>query len=101
MTMQAASVPKPTTLAWRTRHGMVERITYHNAATGYTVARLAPEHPDATAWCPTGLTASAICPPAGTPRRWLGSAGAELQLDAAVQYDFPFRFRVGVAAPVA
>ncbi|MEJ7809701.1 MAG: hypothetical protein WKG32_04705 [Gemmatimonadaceae bacterium] len=31
---------------------------------------------------------------------WLVSAGAELNLDAALQYDVPYRFRLGVAVPV-
>ncbi|MDA1080667.1 MAG: hypothetical protein O2973_03165 [Gemmatimonadetes bacterium] len=52
----------------------------------------------ATAWCPTGSTASPICRTA-TPREWMGSAGAELHLDAAVQYDSPYRLRVGLAVP--
>ena len=54
----------------------------------------------ATAWCPSGLTASVICPTAGYPRDWMASAGAELHLDAAYQYDIPYRFRLGAAAPV-
>ncbi len=31
---------------------------------------------------------------------WIASVGAELNLDAAFQYDVPYRVRVGVAAPV-
>jgi hypothetical protein len=31
---------------------------------------------------------------------WLASVGAELVLDTALQYDAPYRFRLGVAAPV-
>ncbi len=31
---------------------------------------------------------------------WLASVGAELNLDAAFQYDVPYRVRIGVAAPV-
>lgn len=52
----------------------------------------------ATAWCPTGSNTSPICR-AATPREWMGSAGAELHLDAAVQYDSPYRVRIGVAVP--
>ena len=53
----------------------------------------------ATAWCPLGSASSAVCP-AATPRRWLGSAGAELQVAAAMRYDVPVTARVGVAVPV-
>ena len=53
----------------------------------------------ATAWCPAGVTGSPICPKA-TPQDWIGSAGAELHLDTALQYDTPYRFRLGYAAPV-
>lgn len=52
----------------------------------------------ATAWCPTGSSTSPICR-TPTPREWMGSAGAELHLDAAVQYDSPYRLRVGLAVP--
>ncbi|MEP6691435.1 MAG: hypothetical protein ABJD07_09775 [Gemmatimonadaceae bacterium] len=31
---------------------------------------------------------------------WIASAGAELNLDAALQFDYPYRIRLGVAAPV-
>jgi hypothetical protein len=54
----------------------------------------------ATAWCPVGLANSAVCPKA-TPRAWMASAGAELQLAAAMQYDVPVTFRVGAAVPTA
>ncbi|MGK2962418.1 MAG: hypothetical protein ACSLFK_09775 [Gemmatimonadaceae bacterium] len=48
------------------------------------------------AWCPGGATG--ICETdRGGP--WLASAGAELNLDTAIQYDFPARFRAGVAVP--
>ncbi len=33
-------------------------------------------------------------------KTWIASAGAELALDAALQYDIPYRIRLGVAAPV-
>ena len=55
----------------------------------------------AAAWCPSGLTASVICSTQGSPRTWMASAGAELHLDASYLYDFPYRFRLGAAAPVA
>lgn len=44
-----------------------------------------------TAW------GSAITGPA---RNWIASAGAELNLDTALQYDVPYRLRVGLAAPI-
>lgn len=54
----------------------------------------------ATAWCSSGSNTSPICPRA-TTREWLGSVGAELHLDAAVQYDVPYRLRFGVALPTS
>jgi hypothetical protein len=54
----------------------------------------------ASAWCPYGLTQSVLCPD-GTPRDWMASAGAELHLDAAYQYDVPYKFRFGAATPLA
>ncbi len=66
----------------------------------------------ATAWCPadvdrgeqtlcrrtsTGAPNLVVSPDAP---RWLTSVGAELNLDAALQYDQGYRLRVGVAAPV-
>jgi hypothetical protein len=54
-----------------------------------------------TSWCPAGAAGSPICPLAGTPRIWMGSVGAELNVDAALEYDTPYRFRLGVATPVA
>ena len=48
------------------------------------------------AWCPAGATG--VCEiDRGGP--WLASAGGELNLDTAIQYDFPARFRLGVAVP--
>jgi hypothetical protein len=56
---------------------------------------------DATsAWCPFASTASAVCP-AATARDWMSSAGAEVHVDAAYQYDVPYTFRFGVATPLA
>jgi hypothetical protein len=37
----------------------------------------------------------------GTPRDWMVSAGAELHLDTALEYDVPYKFRLGVATPLA
>jgi WD40-like Beta Propeller Repeat len=54
----------------------------------------------ASAWCPYGLTESVLCTD-GTPRDWMSSAGVELHLDAAVQYDVPYTFRFGTATPLA
>ncbi|AHG90382.1 WD40-like beta Propeller containing protein [Gemmatirosa kalamazoonensis] len=65
-----------------------------------------------SAWCPTSVsrTAQPLClaTASGAPSRrsptsptWMASVGAELGLDAALSYDVPYRFRLGVAAPVA
>jgi hypothetical protein len=58
-----------------------------------------------SAWCPGPLT-GLVCTQAINDRygltqhRWIGSCGAELNLDAAVlSWDAPYRFRFGVAAP--
>ncbi len=54
----------------------------------------------ATTWCPAAPRTGLACPTSGFAGEWIASAGAELILDAAVlSYDFPYRFRVGVAAP--
>ena len=55
----------------------------------------------ASAWCPGTYAGSAVCPAAGTAQRTMASAGAELQMNAALRYDVPFLFRVGVAGPMA
>ncbi len=57
----------------------------------------------ARAWCPSALaqTNSIVCERPGTRDGWLASAGAELVLDLAVQYDAPYRVRIGAAAPYA
>jgi hypothetical protein len=58
-------------------------------------------HDAATAWCPAVELPSLVCPTLETPRTWLASAGAEFAVDATLfDYDRPYRFRVGVAAPV-
>jgi hypothetical protein len=50
------------------------------------------------AYCPTGT--GGVC---GVDRGgpWMSSAGAELDLDTAFQYDYPARLRLGVAAPLS
>ena len=56
----------------------------------------------ASAWCPgTYASTSAVCPVKGTPQQTMASAGAELQMNAALQYDVPFLFRFGAATPLA
>jgi hypothetical protein len=56
----------------------------------------------ASAWCPgTYASTSAVCPVKGTAQQTMASAGAELQLNAALQYDVPFLFRFGAATPIA
>jgi hypothetical protein len=49
------------------------------------------------AYCPSG--ARGICEN-DRSGPWLGSVGGEFDLDTALQYDFPARFRIGVAIPV-
>jgi hypothetical protein len=53
------------------------------------------------AWCPNALVArkSVLCEPAGTRDGWIASAGAEIVVDLAVQYDTPYRLRFGGAVP--
>ena len=53
----------------------------------------------ASAWCPASIAAT--CVSRTDARRTIASAGAELALDAALQYDVPYRFRAGLATPVA
>jgi len=57
----------------------------------------------ARAWCPGALVAqrAAVCERRGVRDGWIASAGAELVVDIAVQYDVPYRLRIGVAAPYA
>jgi hypothetical protein len=54
----------------------------------------------ATAWCPEKSSTSPICARV-TPMTWMSSAGAELHLDMAMQYDATYRFRAGFAVPTA
>lgn len=51
------------------------------------------------AWCSAAPAGSDPCL-STADRNWLGSVGAELVLDAALQYDQLYRFRLGVAHPV-
>ena len=55
----------------------------------------------ARAWCPGALAQrqTGLCERPGVRDGWLASAGAELVIDLAVQYDTPYRLRVGAAAP--
>jgi hypothetical protein len=68
----------------------------------FTRASLAAFAEAGSAWCP-GLARewNLFCEGAPDAPRWLAAAGAELHLEAALQYDTPYRFRLGVAAPVA
>jgi len=56
------------------------------------------------AWCDAAVRASAqaavLCLPSGVRDGWLASAGAELSLDLGVQWDAPYRVRLGWAQPV-
>lgn len=52
------------------------------------------------AWCSYSVQDSFICPAPLRARTTLGSVGAELALDAALEYDTIYRFRFGVARPV-
>lgn len=55
----------------------------------------------ARAWCPGSLARvnTVVCEVPGQRDGTLASAGAELVLDLAVQYDAPYRLRVGAARP--
>ncbi len=55
------------------------------------------------ATCPASLarTGTPVCERIGTRDGWIASAGAELALDLAVQYDVPYRVRFGAAVPYA
>jgi len=53
------------------------------------------------AWCQAAAIERPACRGAATRPDWLRSAGAELDLDVALQYDVSYRFRVGVAVPQA
>jgi WD40 repeat protein len=54
------------------------------------------------AYCPGGAGESVIvCGNTSTSMPWLASVGAEANLDTAIQYDVPARFRFGIAIPLA
>ncbi len=55
----------------------------------------------ARAWCPGALAArqTALCERPRVRDGWMASAGAELAIDLALQYDTPYRLRLGGAAP--
>ncbi|MCC6245004.1 MAG: PD40 domain-containing protein [Gemmatimonadaceae bacterium] len=57
----------------------------------------------ARAWCPGAVARASrtLCERPGDRDGWMASAGAEVVFDMAVQYDAPYRLRVGVAAPYA
>jgi hypothetical protein len=52
-----------------------------------------------SAWCPASESEMPICRNTPTKPDWIASAGGEINLDAAMPYDVPYRFRLGVAAP--
>ncbi|MEO7103860.1 MAG: hypothetical protein ABI311_10820, partial [Gemmatimonadaceae bacterium] len=52
----------------------------------------------ARAWCPA--SAVPACSPSSNDGPTLASVGGELNLDSALQFDVPYRFRLGVAHPV-
>lgn len=53
----------------------------------------------ARAFCPSRATPA--CSPSSNAGPTLGSVGAELNLDSALQFDVPYRFRFGLAHPVS
>ena len=53
-----------------------------------------------SAWCPPIEPEIIACRDVPHTPEWLVSAGGELNLDAALSYDVPYRFRLGVAAPI-
>ena len=65
--------------------GLVARSAWYPASNPVAVAR----------------TNSVACERPGERDGWLASAGAELVVDLAVQYDVPYRVRIGAAAPYA
>lgn len=52
------------------------------------------------AWCSRSVSNSFLCPSPLPARTTMASVGGELALDAALDYDAPYRFRLGVAHPV-
>jgi hypothetical protein len=55
----------------------------------------------ASAWCPQEAIDANFCFGVTSDPEWFTSAGGELNLDAAIPYDVPYRFRLGVAAPIS
>jgi len=56
----------------------------------------------ARAYCPkSAVDSETICTESASENPWLSSVGAELNLDAALYYDFPARLRFGVAVPTS
>lgn len=53
------------------------------------------------AWCEREVADSFICRAPLPANPWIASVGAELGLDASLQYDRAYRFRLGYARPVA
>jgi outer membrane protein assembly factor BamA len=54
------------------------------------------------AYCPaTAVATSEACESRDVGNPWIGSVGGELNLDAGIQRDFPFRLRLGIAQRVA
>lgn len=53
----------------------------------------------ARASCPIGATPA--CSPSAADGPTLASIGAELDLDSALQFDVPYRFRIGLAHPLS
>ena len=54
----------------------------------------------AAAWCPARTPPTPACNGSATRPDWIASAGGEINLDAALPYDVPYRFRLGLAAPL-
>ncbi len=51
------------------------------------------------AWCSFVVNGSYLCTPDTVERTWMKSYGVEFGLDAALQYDWAYRFRLGLAHP--
>lgn len=62
---------------------------------------IAPFGEAGRAFCPSGADSTDVCTASADEAPWLGSLGAELDLDTALQYDVPARFRIGFAVPVS
>lgn len=56
----------------------------------------------AEAWCPVHLgVLPGVCDAQDAERRLLSSVGAELNFDTSLQYDVPYRLRLGMAVPTS